>query len=552
MDSNSIFENKKDDDFLLFGEDDREIESSINNKKIDNEANTIENITDSNLNSNEETTNIDKVEEVVNDDLKINNKEGGIFYNDDGLEINISDIENSILGDNSIKSNGLEKNILEEVLLNNDKSKSNLIESDITENINDKILNDEQNKEKAEAFFDTTHNKIDLNDNIEEPILNDAFDKTDDKFIKSSKQEEDKNINDINSLDNDLANLNKNLDEQELNIENIANENKSNEILELNEEGNKKEIEDINKNIIENIENLNLDNLNSKPQEEDIQLKNIAKEETNLNKSEEQHNVQEQPILEAPIEEKNVENITKSEIVQEEQKQETKIETLDDIMAFSTNVENNNQNSERKKDNEDKELHNTSENTPDKHESELEEDSNFKLSDDVLNDLEAVNDDFAAELRAEKEKELEEARKNSGQDETEKEEELNLKPIEAEEKLSDIINLNLGNIEEFLKNNGKSYCDLKEKKENLNELTNKNDSQEEKTQNPEESAKEISDKDRNIPTDSILNNFKLNSDLWDELKLSDELQDKVTKRVRIEIKSFIKDNLIPLLEKITK
>ena len=47
-------------------------------------------------------------------------------------------------------------------------------------------------------------------------------------------------------------------------------------------------------------------------------------------------------------------------------------------------------------------------------------------------------------------------------------------------------------------------------------------------------------------------NIKLNEELWDELNLPDDLKNKIKIRVRMEIKTFLRDNLIPIMEKIIR
>ncbi len=555
MDSNSIFENKNDDDFLLFGEDDKETDDKNDNQKIDEQPDVIENIAAPDV-IYEKKIQVNKLENAGNGE--------DIFNTGTDLKniSNNSDVENSILGDNPIQSNGVEKNIIEETLLNNDSLNSDVPELDSIGNIDNDIL-DVQIQKNINTPVENVNDIVDLNKNIEEPVLDEL--KINDKTSELEGENEKQDGVNINIQNNELTDLGKDLDEEELNIGNIDQEEKSNLENKPNEDvTSEEEISNISKNIMENIENLNLDNLNSDQQQENTQDNNIEEEttaqETSANESKQQDSQQQPEAIEPSAEEQNI--TVESPIVQEEQKQETKTESINDIIAPSTTVENDQQNSEELKNKTDvaeKEFDDTGEfgeKAGDECGFGVGEDSGFKLSDDVLNDLEAVNDDFAAEIKAEKEKELEEARKNSGQDKDDKEEELNLKPIEAEEKLSDIINLNLGNIEEFLKNNGKSYCDLKEKKENLDEIAHRDDNveenKEEKTQKQEEITQALDNSEQNIPADSILNNFKLNNDLWDELHMSEELQNKVTKRVKIEIKSFIKDNVIPLLEKITK
>ena len=148
----------------------------------------------------------------------------------------------------------------------------------------------------------------------------------------------------------------------------------------------------------------------------------------------------------------------------------------------------------------------------------------------LLSDLEAINDDFAAEIQAKKEKELAEARKKEGIKE-EKEEELDLKPLQADEKLTDIMNLSADNIGDFLEQNGKTLDVAEEKKE--------------------EELKEETEND-NVALTNLFENFELHADLWDELKFQSEMLDKIKVRVKLEIKQFIREELIPLLNSLIK
>ena len=148
----------------------------------------------------------------------------------------------------------------------------------------------------------------------------------------------------------------------------------------------------------------------------------------------------------------------------------------------------------------------------------------------LLSDLEAINDDFAAEIQAKKEKELAESRKKEGIEE-EKEEELDLKPLQDDEKLTDIMNLSADNIGDFLEQNGKTLDVIEEKKEE--ELK-------EETENG------------NVALTNLFEKFELHADLWDELKFQSEMLDKIKVRVKLEIKQFIREELIPLLNSLIK
>lgn len=173
----------------------------------------------------------------------------------------------------------------------------------------------------------------------------------------------------------------------------------------------------------------------------------------------------------------------------------------------------------------------------------------FQLSDDIISNLEAVNDDFASEIEAEKTKKIEEEKKQTGKDKEEAEEEMELKPLEdSEEKLDDIINLNLGNIEEFLQTNAKTTGEPANKEKPTPEPDKKENNKNEISNN---GTGENSSNGAPLPI-GILDDFEINEDLWDELNLSDELKEKVTNRVKIEIKAFIQDHLIPVIEKIIK
>ena len=153
------------------------------------------------------------------------------------------------------------------------------------------------------------------------------------------------------------------------------------------------------------------------------------------------------------------------------------------------------------------------------------------LSSDILNDLEKINDDFALEIKA---KQIEEERKKKQElgIEDEKKENFDLKPLVDDDKLQDIADLNPDNIGAFLKKNGKEITNIKPNQQ-INQKENK--------QTPH----------INLPK-NLFDNFNIDVKLWQELGIDDENIDKIKHRVQIEIKNFIKDNLIPLLESIIK
>ena len=174
-------------------------------------------------------------------------------------------------------------------------------------------------------------------------------------------------------------------------------------------------------------------------------------------------------------------------------------------------------------------------------ESSEDKNQNIDIPDININELEQINDDFLSEIQAEKAKEIEEEKKKikleTGDDE--KEEEMELKPLEVDESLTDIIGLCADNIEEYLKSNGKSICAVEDKEQK--EV--KNDKKLEETKN-ENNSKNISF--------NALDGFHINEELWSELKLSNETMEKIENRVKIEIKSFFVYNLIPILKDIIK
>lgn len=172
---------------------------------------------------------------------------------------------------------------------------------------------------------------------------------------------------------------------------------------------------------------------------------------------------------------------------------------------------------------------------------------NHNLTSDVLvEELETVNDDFVQEFKEEKEKQLlEEKKKAEIEAEEHKEDTVKFTPIiEEEKKQNDLANLNLDNIEDFLKKNSKNIENKKYEKvideqdfSNISEKKVKND----ETNNNDE-----------IDNKNLIKDIKLNEELWDELNLSEDLKNKIKIRVRMEIKTFLMYNLIPILEKIIR
>ena len=212
------------------------------------------------------------------------------------------------------------------------------------------------------------------------------------------------------------------------------------------------------------------------------------------------------------------------------------------------------------------------------------------LSDEnLVNDLEAINDDFEQEIREQKEKEEEEARKKAEMEsgESKEEENMELKPIvENNTEKNDIADLNLDNIEEYLRKNAKNIKDnennFKAKADNIlnkHRLLKQNEDLEQDeysvkdTNNTVEYDEDYSNKeDKNCNNKSTDNqqltknykniddkygdesykNIKLNEELWEELDLPEDLKNKIKIRVKIEIKTFLRENLMPIIEKIIR
>ena len=145
----------------------------------------------------------------------------------------------------------------------------------------------------------------------------------------------------------------------------------------------------------------------------------------------------------------------------------------------------------------------------------------------ILDDLEKVNSDFKEDIEREKKK-----NQIDEKNEEEKEEEIDLKPLVDNNQLEDISNLNPDNISDYLKKNGKIIEEKKDIKKDIKS---------------NEENKNIT----KIPT-NILENFELNKELWSELNLEEEDMEKIKHRLKIEIKNFIRDNLIVYLQQITK
>lgn len=175
------------------------------------------------------------------------------------------------------------------------------------------------------------------------------------------------------------------------------------------------------------------------------------------------------------------------------------------------------------------------------------------MPDTLVQDLEAINDDFVQEIQEEREKKiLEEKKREEAEKKEEKEiENIELTPVVNTEKdNNDLANLNLDNLDDFLKKNSKNA------ESNADELVDNSTSVIEEEMN---SKKETIQEDNFDNFDeeyknnsSIIKNIKLNEELWDELNLPDDLKNKIKIRVRMEIKTFLRDNLIPIMEKIIR
>ncbi|HSQ97303.1 MAG TPA: hypothetical protein VLL98_01130 [Rickettsiales bacterium] len=148
--------------------------------------------------------------------------------------------------------------------------------------------------------------------------------------------------------------------------------------------------------------------------------------------------------------------------------------------------------------------------------------NNFYIDENDVADLERVNDDFAPEIEAEKIKIEEEEKKKTGEVEEKEEKKMELEPLKSDSKLEDIAELDVSNIEEFLKKNGKLFPQADKNVETNNE-------------------DDIYSKE--------LNNFKLDENLWSDLKLTNETKEKILNKIKIEMKTFLKNNLIPILKK---
>jgi hypothetical protein len=159
--------------------------------------------------------------------------------------------------------------------------------------------------------------------------------------------------------------------------------------------------------------------------------------------------------------------------------------------------------------------------------------NNFSVNDVDISDLNKINDDFVPEIKAEKLKIEEEEEKRTGektkereeQEEKKEEEDMILQPLKDDDKLEDIAELDSSNIDEFLKNNGKLF----QQTNDSNNIANENNKD------------EICDK--------ALADIKLDESLWHDLNLTNETKEKLIENIKIEIKKFCKNNLLPLLKK---
>ncbi|MDD2840114.1 MAG: hypothetical protein PHY80_03215, partial [Rickettsiales bacterium] len=169
--------------------------------------------------------------------------------------------------------------------------------------------------------------------------------------------------------------------------------------------------------------------------------------------------------------------------------------------------------------------------------------NDFSICDKDIADLERVNDDFASEIAAERKKTEQEEKKRIGEVEEEEKENVELEPLKNDGKLENIAELNLSNIEEFLKKNGKQLCQL-------NEETKQEDKTVNKKVDEKSTTKVKNNDDTKKPNigmnlfDKALNNLKLDENLWNSLKLSNEAKKKILDKVRAEIRKFIKNNVV--------
>ena len=175
------------------------------------------------------------------------------------------------------------------------------------------------------------------------------------------------------------------------------------------------------------------------------------------------------------------------------------------------------------------------------------------MPDTLVQDLEAINDDFVQEIQEEREKKiLEEKKREEAEKKEEKEiENIELTPVVNTEKdNNDLANLNLDNLDDFLKKNSKNAENNADKlvDNSTNVIEEEMDSKKETIQ--EDNFDNFDEEYKN--NSSIIKNIKLNEELWDELNLPDDLKNKIKIRVRMEIKTFLRDNLIPIMEKIIR
>lgn len=173
--------------------------------------------------------------------------------------------------------------------------------------------------------------------------------------------------------------------------------------------------------------------------------------------------------------------------------------------------------------------------------------------DTLVQDLEVINDDFVQEIQEEKEKKiLEEKKREEAEKKEEKEiENIELTPVVNTEKdNNDLANLNLDNLDDFLKKNSKNTESNAEESvdDSANVIEEEMDSKKETIQ--EDDFDNFDEEYKN--NSSIIKNIKLNEELWDELNLPEDLKNKIKIRVRMEIKTFLRDNLIPIMEKIIR
>lgn len=537
MDQKSkVFGKKKDDDFSFLYEagDSNELPTD---KNLESDVDYYNAKTNENLNSTDSTQNKSK------DDVEAffeQNSENTDTRNNNSLESPIEEtktiptpepvsilnqpsenfINNSNIDANNITNNNLNQpnnsNINKNDIVNNDLNPPSIVKSE-----EDKVIAEE------ELFGNDDKNKVIgiINPNSDDKtVIETELSQNGNQAEVLDKNSENEKIQEENTTEHNEKKQNNTNSGEKITVENaniqnvqstadVQNQTKGENDDWLNENNEDNKIEEILEETNEQNDSLSQPEQTEEEQTEQNKERKTPKSEINIQKLEQDSSNTEETHV--------IENKTKTDIeTAEEQEEEEEEKEIEEEEAEDKN----------KKDN------------------KISEDSdyifnNFSICDKDIADLEKINDDFASEIEAERIKTEQEEKKRIGEVEEEKKDNMELEPLKGDDKLGDIAELNLNNIEEFLKKNGKITCQVDKQKEETDKIDEKNpidnEIKETETTKPNLDMKLF---------DKALNNLKLDDELWNSMKLSNEAKKKILDKVKSEIKKFLKNNVIDLLK----